>query len=109
LRSVGVHVPASDRLLSVAGMTLQDPPHVVLHASFAVTLSQLASRFPSPGSVKISANSTVVLCGDVTVHHLDVDGTLVIQACSGASVGQWSYCAGCAVPIAFVSFHCSMV
>jgi hypothetical protein len=88
LRTVGVNVLTSDRVITVAGMTLPDPAHVVLHATFAITLSQLATRFHTPECVKITANSTVVLRGDVIIHHLDVDGTVVIEACDGAVVGQ---------------------
>ena len=73
--------------LEVFGFKLKEPAHVVLLPSFAPSVSALRAHFPHPDRIHISSRSTVVLDGaDITIHSLDVDGTLVIKAAKGAKV-----------------------
>ncbi len=83
LRFVGVQAAPSAAVFEVSGFRIPDGPHVVLAPSFAVGVSQLRQRFPNPDKVRISARSTLVLEGDVTVESLDLDGALVVRALPG--------------------------
>jgi hypothetical protein len=46
----------------------------------------LQNRIKSPSKVKITARSSLVLAGDITIGELDVDGALEIIAHTGACV-----------------------
>jgi UDP-sugar pyrophosphorylase len=85
LKAVGVPVPAAGKL-EVFGFTLAKPARVVFSPSFAVSFNAFKARFPSPASVSISARSTLVVSGDVTIHSLHLDGALWITAAPGARV-----------------------
>ncbi len=61
---------------------------MVLHPNVGPTLASLAVKFPKPSEVRIAAGATVLLTGSgLVVEALDVEGTLIINACEGANVG----------------------
>ena len=88
LRAVGIPVPEHALPdLTIGRLRVRNPPRVVLHPSFAVTLAQLSEKFPSPALIDISPTSTLVIVGaDITFHKLTLDGALEIRACEGARV-----------------------
>ena len=49
-------------------------------------MKEIRSRFPSPDKVSISARSTLVLEGNVTIHSLTLDGALRVSASEGAEI-----------------------
>mmetsp|Transcript_31207 Transcript_31207/g.107294 ORF Transcript_31207/g.107294 Transcript_31207/m.107294 type:complete len:598 (+) Transcript_31207:2-1795(+) len=61
-------------------------PEVVLSPSFAVSFGELKKRFPLPQLVSVSAESTLVLKGDITVKSLSLAGGLFVEAQPGAKV-----------------------
>ena len=64
------------------------------------TLASLAAKFPKPSEVRIAADATVLLSGrNLVVEALDVEGTLIINACDGANGGM-----GC-LPFMFHLVH----
>lgn len=86
LAAAGVVVPPA-QLWDVSGLQVNVPPRVVLCPAFAPTVTDVRAKFPAPSAVTLTQRSTLVVDGaDVTIHHLDLDGTLVIKACVGASV-----------------------
>jgi hypothetical protein len=46
----------------------------------------MQERFPHPAQVSVSARSSLVVTGDVTVEHLDLDGALVVKADPGTKL-----------------------
>ena len=86
LSSFGVQVEVEAGEVEYCGIPVTHGAHVVLHPSFGTTVKELEGRFPTPGAVKITANSTLVVEGDVTIKSLDLDGALVIRAAPGAAV-----------------------
>ncbi|KAJ8600506.1 hypothetical protein CTAYLR_010064 [Chrysophaeum taylorii] len=61
-------------------------PSIVLAPSVAVSYTDLKTKFPAPDFVTISAASTLVLSGDVTVRSLNLDGGLVIKGTKNAKI-----------------------
>lgn len=61
-------------------------PSIVLAPSVACSFAELKKKFPAPAFVNISATSTLVLSGEVTVRSLVLDGGLVIRATKNAKV-----------------------
>lgn len=72
--------------LTVLGVSATMGPLLVIHPSCAIFPCELAARFPHPEQVKITARSTLLLEGDVTVHRLCLDGALQVQAAAGSTV-----------------------
>jgi UDP-sugar pyrophosphorylase len=88
LRAIGCAVaePEPFTLATAVGdLPLKVGPRIVFSADFAVTNAQLKERFPTPADVKISANSTLVISGDVVIRSLDLDGALEVTAAPGNS------------------------
>lgn len=70
-----------------AGIEIEEPPHIVLSPSIAVSHAAVKQRFPGAQNINITSNSTLVVDGsDVTFKSLKLDGTLVIKAVNGAKV-----------------------
>ena len=84
LRLAGAEVAAADEPLSFLGLPLQLRPSIALTPNFALTTEQILARVVGPLSV--SARSSLVLDGAITLHSLKLDGALSIQACAGAHV-----------------------
>ena len=55
-------------------------PIISYDARFASSAAELRARFPNPERVRISSRSSLVVLGNVTIHSLDLDGSLVIDA-----------------------------
>lgn len=87
LRAVGARVedaPAQPYL----GIQITPGPRVVFRPDFCVCTSEVRAKFPQPGRVKISPNSSLVIRGaDVTVESLDLDGALEVDCEDGAPPG----------------------
>jgi hypothetical protein len=87
LRRLGCAVAPTEPW-EITGFSLQHGPHVVLAPNVGPTIGTLATKFPTPASVSIAKNATVILNGaGISVETLDVDGTLVVNAVEGAVVG----------------------
>ena len=43
-------------------------------------------RFPAPAQVSVAEGSSLVVAGDATIEHLDVEGALVVLVEPGASL-----------------------
>jgi len=85
LQRVGVTVETFPEAPVFAGIPVERYPHIALLPGFAVARGQMRTRFAA-GNCRVSAASTLVLDGDITFEHLDLDGTLVITAAPGAKV-----------------------
>jgi len=83
LRLLGVQVKSSDPVV-FSNITAVPGPRIVLHPSFAVLPSEVSARFPTPSLVSISANSTLVVEGDVVIYSLALDGALFLKAPPGS-------------------------
>ena len=68
------------------GLPLALSPAIALSPNFALTVDELYSRIKGRSAVRISARSSLVLDGEVTLESLDLDGALCIHACPGAYV-----------------------
>uniref|UniRef100_A0A7S3YN92 UTP-monosaccharide-1-phosphate uridylyltransferase n=1 Tax=Lotharella globosa TaxID=91324 RepID=A0A7S3YN92_9EUKA len=86
LAAIGVSVDGDGKKENILGIPCWQGARVCLSPSFASTMQQLKSRFPTPDKVKISATSTLVLDGDVTIKNLELDGALIVVAQPGAQV-----------------------
>ena len=85
LRRMGASIDAEPPV-SILGITGAPAPRIVFQPSFAVFAHEIAERFPRPDKVKITAHSTLVIEGDVTVEHLFLNGSAKISAASGSSI-----------------------
>lgn len=86
LRDIGCKVepPLSS---TYGGFEQPEWAHIVLMPSFCPLYSQLRSRFSQPEQISISAQSTLVIGGDVQFDgNVELDGTLVILAEPGVQV-----------------------
>jgi UDP-sugar pyrophosphorylase len=61
-------------------------PRIVLHPSFLLFPNEIGQRFPNPSAVSISNRSTLIICGDVIVEALSLDGSLSLEAIPGTSL-----------------------
>jgi len=87
LAFVGADLPVSDSpesLTKCNGIPITDGPRIILSPSFAVCRQDVVDGVV--GSVKITERSSLVLDGDIAIKGMDLDGALVIRACSGAQV-----------------------
>ena len=75
------------------GLPLALQPAIAMTPRFALTVDALIARVPTGASVTISSRSTLLLDGDVTLHELQLDGTLVVRAARGVQV----HIIGCAI------------
>ena len=84
---------------SYRGLEVQSGAKIVLLPSFGVTQKEIRDRLTGEWgakallkrvvqgkAVKVGAEATVVLAGDVVVHEMNVTGALVIKAAKGARV-----------------------
>lgn len=83
LRILGAQVQSSEPVM-FSDISAVPGPRIVFHPSFAVLPSEVSARFPTPSMVSISANSTLVVEGDVVVHSLALDGVLFLKAAPGS-------------------------
>jgi UDP-sugar pyrophosphorylase len=89
-------------MLAVAGVTMPPPvespmsgikvalgPRIVIDPTFAVGASKWREKLPTPSDVKITANSTLILEGELRglrIESLHLSGTLILRVCAGANV-----------------------
>lgn len=71
---------------TIGGVAVPVGPRVSLSASFRPTVGLAIARLPGKRQIRVTGRSTLMLDGDVTVQALDLDGGLIIRACSGAHV-----------------------
>eukprot|EP01041_Mallomonas_annulata_P000755 gene755-1440_t len=83
LRILGAHIQ-QETAKTYLGLSGSLGPRIVFDPSFAVFPGEIASRFPSPTLVSISAKSTLVISGDVIIHSLNLDGSLRLEAAPGS-------------------------
>jgi len=82
--AVEVDIEGEQQVFS--GINVGVGARIILLPSFGTTQREIISKF-SGGKVKISNRSTLILDGtDILVKNLDLDGTLVVRAASGAKV-----------------------
>jgi UDP-sugar pyrophosphorylase len=83
LRSRGCHIEDAEPVV-YSGIKVIPGPAIVLKPDFVCCPGELNIKFPTPGKVKISARSTLVVRGPgVTIESLDLDGCLVIDVDRG--------------------------
>lgn len=85
LRRLGADIQTA-KACTIQGISASPAPRIVLHPSFALFPNEIATKFISPWNVKISANSSLIIEGDVVVEHLSLDGSLKIIAAPGTSI-----------------------
>jgi len=73
-----------DKVREYAGISVPYNARIVLEPSFGVTLQEVRNRIY--GDVVISADSTLILDGDIEIYNLKLDGALMVYACPGAKV-----------------------
>jgi len=87
LKAIGVKIPPPIPF-SASGITVPTGPFVVVHPSFANSVSDWKSRITNPSAFSISARSSLFIGGggDIHIDSLDLDGGLEIIAARGATV-----------------------
>ena len=86
LRAVGVPLPAPGAF-TAQGITVRDVPKIVFGRGFANSFAEVSRKFPTPGAVRVTNASALVLLGaGIVVESLDLDGALEVRACEGARV-----------------------
>mmetsp|Transcript_20686 Transcript_20686/g.28643 ORF Transcript_20686/g.28643 Transcript_20686/m.28643 type:complete len:597 (+) Transcript_20686:1-1791(+) len=85
LRRLGANMPAAAPQ-TFLGITAVPGPRIVLHPSFALFPHELKARFPQPHKVRVTAQSSLLLAGDVTVDCLSLAGSLQLSAPPGVAV-----------------------
>uniref|UniRef100_A0A7S2P2H9 UTP-monosaccharide-1-phosphate uridylyltransferase n=1 Tax=Leptocylindrus danicus TaxID=163516 RepID=A0A7S2P2H9_9STRA len=89
MRSIGCKVGVPDPV-TFAGITFVPGPEIVLHPGFVSFPGEYQNRFSKPSSVRISANSSLVVsgrCTDLVIESLDLRGALIIDCEEGATGG----------------------
>lgn len=89
MRSIGCKVGEADPV-TFAGITFVPGPEIVLNPGFVSFPGEYMDHFPQPSSIKISANSSLVVsgrCTDLVIESLDLRGALVIDCEEGATGG----------------------
>ena len=86
LRCIGCDLAESSPVI-FNGIKVQLTPAIVLKPNFVSCPGEYKAKFPSPSSVRISARSSLVVDGSITIKSLDLDGALVIKSEEGA-VGE---------------------
>jgi len=85
LKIAGVHVEeAKGEAQNYGGIEYKYGPKIVLSPAFGITLKEVKSRFE--GTNTISANSTLVLDGEISVENLKLDGSLEVRSKEKRSV-----------------------
>lgn len=86
LKQAGVQLSALPQRV-YAGVSIDEPPHIVLAPRFGVSHAAIKSKFSGKQNVVISAQSTLVIDGtNVKVQSLHLDGALLIHAVDDAQV-----------------------
>eukprot|EP00745_Piridium_sociabile_P040740 TRINITY_DN79056_c0_g2_i2.p1 TRINITY_DN79056_c0_g2~~TRINITY_DN79056_c0_g2_i2.p1 ORF type:complete len:346 (-),score=41.39 TRINITY_DN79056_c0_g2_i2:130-1026(-) len=75
-----------EKRVTFLGITESLGPKIVTFPSWGTSFEEMKSRFKKGGNVSLSEKSTLVLEGDVEIHNLYLDGTLIIRAMPGAKV-----------------------
>jgi len=84
LHAGGAEVDVEGKEVSYSGVKVKSGASVVLLPDFGTTQAEIVSRVK--GKLKISANSTLIVDGDVTFGDVEIDGALVVRAVPGAKV-----------------------
>jgi len=86
LRNRGCKVEKCKELVKFLNIPAAPGPRVIIKPSTALFPGDLVAVFPEPDKVKISANSTLVVAGDVVIERLELDGALVLNAAPGTQL-----------------------
>ena len=73
----------------MAGVTVSLGARVVIDPSFGVGVGAWREKLPTPASISLTNRSTLLLQGDLSglrIEDLELDGTLSVRVCAGASV-----------------------
>ena len=84
LAELGVRIEAP-KPFTACGITVDRPAGVVLNARIGASHAALSAAFPTPSAVSVTQRSFLVIRGggDVTIHSLTLDGTLVVEVAEG--------------------------
>lgn len=74
----------SEEKETYSGIHVASSTRVVLLPAFGVTLQEVKDHIH--GEVDVTAESTLILDGDIDIYNLKLDGALLIKACHGAKV-----------------------
>jgi len=85
LRLAGCALPPP-ATASTGGVPVAAGPRVVLGASFRPTVGAAVKRLAGGGAISLTARSTLLVEGDVTIHSLHLDGALHVKAAVGAKL-----------------------
>jgi len=83
LKEAGVKFE-DDEKQDYSGIRVQYNSRVVLFPAFGITLKEVKDRVR--GNVSVSSRSTLILDGDIDIYNLELDGALLVKACTGAKV-----------------------
>jgi UDP-sugar pyrophosphorylase len=85
LRRMGADIESAPAI-TVLGITGSPAPRIVIQPNTAVFAHEIAEKFPFPEHVKITANSTLIIEGDVVIEHLYLSGSAKMSAAPGSSI-----------------------
>jgi len=85
LRLAGAQVAAATPR-TLGGVPCEVGPQLVLAPAFRPTVGEALSRLKGGAAIRISAASSLLLDGDITIESLELDGALRIVALPGARV-----------------------
>jgi len=83
LEEAGVKFDADEKQ-DYSGISVPYNTRVVLLPAFGVTLKEVKDKIH--GEVQVTADSTLILNGDIDIYNLKLDGALLVEACPGAKV-----------------------
>ena len=89
LHAVGVSIPptaaGADLSVNVGPIQVALFPVVSLTPQIAYSFPLLQAAFPTPGAVRISDRSVLIIEGNVEIRRLDLDGMLTVKAASDST------------------------
>ena len=85
LRLAGCSLPPPSTAI-VGGVKVDSGPRVVLGARFRPTVHAGIARLAGKGKISLTARSALHVDGDVTIHSLDLDGSLRVSCAPGAKI-----------------------
>jgi UDP-sugar pyrophosphorylase len=90
LKLLGCNIDTSSEPVEFQGIPAVPGPRIIIDGTTAVFYSEMKNIFPNPSAVNISANSTLVVNGDVVIQELELDGALTLDAAKGSKLQVWA-------------------